>query len=135
MTEAEGGHGHVGHLGQTHEVEHGLDMGELLGLGLAHVQQVLPQRPVATAGPLGHDHVVAHRQLGEHLDALEGAPDPEPGPHVRRHVVEDVPVERHRATARTELPAQAIEQRGLARPVGAHQADGLARRDGTPTRP
>ena len=55
-------------------------MGELVGAGLAHVQQVLPQRPVASPGPLGHDHVVARRHLGEHLDPLEGAPDPEPWP-------------------------------------------------------
>ena len=82
------------------QVEHRVDVGELLGTGLAHVQQVLPQRPVTTPGPLGHDHVVAHRQLGEHLDALEGPPDPEPGPHVGGHVVEDVPVERHRPAAR-----------------------------------
>ncbi len=130
MAQTEGGHRHIGQLGQPDELEDGVDMGEFIGLGPAHIQQVLPQRPVATAGPLGHDHVVAHRQLREDLDALEGASDPEAGPHVRRHVVEDVSVERHRAPARTELTAQAIEQRGLSGPVGAHQAHGLSGGDG-----
>ena len=44
-------------------------------------------------GPLGHEHGLARRHLGEYLDALERAPDPEAGPQVRGQVVDDLPVE------------------------------------------
>ena len=91
--------------------------------------QVLPERAVAAPHPLGDEQVLARRHLGEQLDALERAPDAEPGPAVRRHAGEVVPVEAHGAAIGLQHAEQAVEERGLPGAVRADEADDLARFD------
>ena len=84
--------------------------------------------------------MVARRHLGEQLDALEGAAHPQPGPavdgsrelgaEVEPGKIEDDRVEvltgeGDRAGVGAEDPEQAVEQGGLAGPVGPDQADRL----------
>src|SRR4029450_5905854 len=75
-----------------------------------------------------HD-IVEHRHGSEERQVLEGAPDTEP-----RYVVglgrEEVAIlEGDGAAGRLVEPAQAIEEGGLAGPVGPDEADDLARLD------
>ena len=59
-------------------------LGVLVGGRPAQEQHVLPQRAAPVADPLGDEEVLARRHAAEQLDALERAPDPEPGALVRR---------------------------------------------------
>ena len=70
--------------------------------------------------------VLAHGHAREQLDALEGAPDAEARPPVRRQAADRHAAEPHRARVRPQRPAQAVEQRRLARAVRPDQADELA---------
>ena len=72
--------------------------------------------------------VVAHRQVGEQLEPLERARDPEPGPLVRVEPAHVAAVEQDPARRRREHAGDDVEQRGLARAVGPDQAGDLARR-------
>jgi len=128
VPEAQGGHGHLRQVLEADELEHGVDGLHLVGLHATFVEQVLPQRAVAAPGPLGHDHVVAHGQVGEDLDALERPADPEPGAQVGGQLVDGLPAEVHAAGARAQLAAHAVEQRRLAGAVRAHEPDRLPRR-------
>src|SRR5579883_215693 len=73
--------------------------------------------------------VVAHRELREHLQHLEGSTDAEAiedaGPHARGAPAVDA----HVAGGRPQLAEDAIEERGLAGSVRPDDAEDLARAD------
>src|ERR1022692_5331204 len=71
--------------------------------------------------------MVAHTELGEHLDALERTPDAEPGAPVGGETIDGLAVESHAAPVGTQLTAQAVEQRRLAGAIGPHEAEDLTR--------
>ena len=119
----------VGDRVEAEQIERLLRALLLLGGRAAPVEQVLPERALAAADPVGDEEVLARRHADEQLDALERARDPEPRPLVRRHAREVVAVEGDRAAVGPEQPEQAVEERGLARAVGPDEPDELARAD------
>ena len=77
---------------------------------------------VAGADGLGCDlEVLVHRHAREHLEALEGAPDPEAGAPVRLEAGDVAPVELHHPLGHLDEAREAVEQRGLAGAVGADE--------------
>ena len=64
--------------------------------------------------------VLQQRGIGEQLDVLEGARDPQPGDHMRRRAGDVLPVKQQLAFGGIIDPADQIEDRGLA---GAIRAD------------
>ena len=92
-----------------------------------------PSSAEATPGAglaLGPDHhVLDRRQPGEQADALQRAGDPEPGELVRANPVQHGLAEPHAAGVGAHEAADDVEQRRLARAVGADDADDLAGRD------
>ncbi len=70
--------------------------------------------------------VVPHAHAAEQRDILEGAADAQPRHAVARHALERTPLEQDIAVSVPIDAADAVEQRGLAGPVGADQAADLA---------
>src|ERR1051325_1941827 len=74
----------------------------------------------------GEDQVLAHRQLREHLQQLEGAADPEAVELAGPHAGDAAAVDAHLPRRRRELAEDAVEQRRLSRAVRPDQAEDLA---------
>src|SRR5690348_16598524 len=72
------------------------------------------------------DQVVAHRELDEHLQSLEGAAHAAPGKLERRHPRDVLAEEFHASVGRLDLSQDAVEQGRLARSVRADHAYDLA---------
>src|SRR5690349_21818830 len=74
----------------------------------------------------GEDQVLAHRELGENLQELEGAAHPEPVEVARPHAGDGAAVDVYVAGSRRELAENAVEQGRLAAAVRADDAEDLA---------
>jgi len=96
-------------------------------LGLPH-----PRARVAAGAAVEtpHEHVVESGEPGERSSALERARDTLGAHAVRREAGDVAIVEADRAGVRLEGPRDQVEERRLARPVGAHDPDQLAVLDG-----
>jgi hypothetical protein len=119
-------HRPVGALGEPHG-------GEPLERLAAHLAERLDRAVHHPLAPVGADdgerEVLRERQLGEHVGDLEGAPHAERGAPVLG-IVRDVAAEEPHAAARgLERARDAVEQRRLARAVGADEHAPLARGD------
>ena len=114
----------LGHVAQPEALD------ELVG----HLLRRAVVGPRPRPGPTGpgptdlgsRQDVLPHRQQGEDLEALEGAGQAPAGPLVGRQLGDVLTVEHHRAPGHRLQPAQGVEHRGLARPVGADQAGDAA---------
>src|SRR5260370_3482019 len=88
---------------------------------------VVPPRGEAEPAPRlrREAHVLEHAERREDVGELEGAADPEPGAGRGAAPGDVAPLEEDAARGRSVLPAQQVEEGGLARPV--RPADGLER--------
>ena len=80
------------------------------------------------AGRRGQPQVLPHRELREQVVALERAGDAAPGHRVRAQALDRRALEPDAAAGRRELSGDDVEERGLARAVGADDGAALARR-------
>ena len=121
----------VGGVGDAEVVERGQRERAQPPLGAVGAGE--PEQRGRDAGPrlaLGPDHhVLGRRQPGEQPDALQRAGDPEPGELVRANPVQHGLAEAHAAGVGAHEAADDVEERRLARAVGADHADDLAGRD------
>ena len=113
---------------QTEAVEGVLD--ELDDVGLVGMAEAERTSEHATGvGSLGrHLEVLEDRHAGEGLQALERAPEAQPGPLVGRHVGDVPTLEPDLAGVGLVEAGEAVEERGLAGPVGTDQRSDAARR-------
>src|SRR5262245_2081676 len=74
-------------------------------------------------------HVLDHGHLAERLELLKGAPDSAPADLVGPEPVDGDAVEEDLPGVGRDKAREHVEERGLARAVGADDADELARRD------
>src|SRR6185503_10594912 len=107
---------------QPEELDHAV--GGAAEAGVAAPDQARPHR-AAVLLP-GEDQVLAHRELGEYLQQLEGAADAEPVELAGPHPGDGAPVDAHFAGRGRQLAEDAVEQRRLARAVRPDQAEDLA---------
>jgi hypothetical protein len=70
--------------------------------------------------------VLSNGHFGEQLQALKCPADAQPDPPMDREPVEHLTIEHDSAPVGTVQPEEAIEERGLARPVWTDQPDDLA---------
>ena len=77
-------------------------------------------------GPIGDDQMVAHGHVRKDLDSLVRTTDAEAGALEGGHPVERDALELDVTGLGAKLPADAIEQGGLSRPVRPDEPDGLA---------
>ena len=80
----------------------------------------------AVAHECADHHVLQRIQRDQRFGDLEGAPHAEPGPVMRRQLVDALAAQAHFARRRRKLPRQQVEKGGLAGTVGADDADDLA---------
>ena len=80
----------------------------------------------ALVGEDGDLHVLEHGQAREDVGALEGARQAEPADRVRRPPGDVAAAEIDAAGVRDQVPGDHVEQRGLARAVGADDRRDLA---------
>ncbi len=83
-------------------------------------------RQLAPVQQRAHDHVVLDRQAGKRAHQLEGAADATPAHRVRREPIDALVPERDGALIGGEHPGDDVEQRGLARAVGADDGEDRA---------
>jgi hypothetical protein len=102
--------------------------GPLVAIGARQSQQRRGQARAAPALRPGHD-VLERRQPREQPDALERAGDPEARELMRPDVAQRALAPRDVAVVGAHEAADHVEERRLARAVGADDADDLARRD------
>ena len=76
-----------------------------------------------------HNQVVAHRHLAEDLQCLEGAAYTTPAQLKWRQAGDVFSLQLNRATVRSDLAKNAVEQRGFAGAVGANHTKYFARHD------
>src|SRR5882672_4601281 len=81
-----------------------------------------PGLGVGQAPTRHHQEILERRQLGEHADDLEGPADPAARDLVRLEPVDPLAVEAHASGVAPLDAGDAVEERGLARPVGPDEA-------------
>src|SRR5581483_620826 len=112
----------VGERRQPEEVEHAVGLGS--EAGIARAEQ--PAQPRAAMFLAGEDQVLAHAEAREDLQELEGAADAQPIELRRAKAGDIAAIDRNASPGRQELPQDTVEQRRLARTVGADHAQDLA---------
>jgi len=95
---------------EADDVEHPFGEGLLLRGGLGAVQKILPEPPAAAAGPFGDEEVLADRHAREELEALKGAPDPEPGPLVDGESGDVAAIEVHGTRVGRSMPSRQLRR-------------------------
>ena len=87
------------------------------------------QKPGTARGMCASQNILSHRHGFEQGQVLEGTPQAKRRHAVARFIGGGMAIEAHAALIRAVYAADDIEQRGLARAIGANQAAYLAFRD------
>ena len=124
----EAGDGTVGDGGEAHAFQRLVRVGGHRRLFALDEREMQRRRDETGAVPVmrAEHHVLAHGERRDEREVLERAGDAEPGDLVRLALEHLHAVEPDRAGGRFSEAAQAVEQRRLARAVGADQAAHLA---------
>jgi hypothetical protein len=120
---------HAGHAERPQRLQAALAQRALVAVRARQAEQ--PGERPGAGGALRTDYRVLQRgQPLEQPDALQRAGDAAAGEIVRSDAVQGLSVPAHGALVRAHEPADHVEQRRLAGPVGTDHADHLARPDG-----